>query len=205
MLVEDFVEIGREHSILGLSTKEGAIGPGFFCAEEGGQNEQRGVALIGQVRPCSDQQQLIDDIVKFIGTLRFEGLYDFDLIETVDGKFYFVELNLRFGGSGYAITASGMNLPGMFADYMLLGKPIDMNCKLENTGKRFASEKIMIEEYIKGRIPKSKFKNTMKDVDIHFIECKEDMRPYRHFMRYFWVATFFRNYYKLRDKFSNKE
>lgn len=190
-LVEDFVEIGREYSLLGVSTKEGVNGPGFFMAEEGGVKEHRGVALIGKVLPCSTMQELIDNLIKFIKTFNYTGLYDIDLIETVDGKVYFVEVNMRFGGSGYAITESGINLPGMFADYMLKGEPIDLTCKLEDeeTGKRFISEKILIEEYVKGRLSMAKVKESMNETDIQFVKCDEDPKPYQHFKKYYAFAS----------------
>lgn len=200
MLCQDFVDIGREYSILGVSTKNGAIGPGFFGADEGGHDSRKGVALTGVVVPCEQRQQLIDDILKFIGTLKFDGLFDVDLIETADGKMYFVELNMRFGGSGYAITDSGVNLPGMFADYMTLNKPIDFNCKLENPGKRFISEKIMIEEYSGGFLTWSEMKKKMAAADIHFIMDSEDKRPYRHFRRYYFFATLARILLKLKSR-----
>lgn len=205
MLVEDFVEIAREHSILGVSTKNGAIGPGFFVAEEGGQHEHRGIAITGKVQPCSVRQELVDDIVKFVGSLNFEGLYDVDLLETVDGKMYFIEVNMRFGGSGYGITASGMNLPGMYADLMLMNKPLDMNCKLENTGKRFVSEKILLEEYINNRMSWDRVKEIMDEVDIHFIQDENDPAPYRHFKRFYPVAALMRTYYKIKQNFENEE
>lgn len=202
MLVEDFVEIGREYSILGISTKEGAIGPGFFGAEEGGQAEHRGVAVTGQVLPCNktpEWEKLIKDTVEFIGNLNFDGLYDVDYIETVDGKLYFVEVNMRFGGSGYAITESGINLPGMFADYMLLGKPIDMECKLEETGKRFVSEKVLIEEYIKNRISMTRLNEIMNDVDIHFIKNNNDPQAFKHFKKFYKIAALYRFIYSIKD------
>lgn len=193
MLVQDFVEIGKEYSILGVSTKDGVVGPGFFGAEEGGHDSRRGVALTGKVIPTSRNQELIDDIIKFIETMNFEGLYDIDLIETKDGTMYFVEMNMRFGGSGYAITASDCNLPGMFAEYMLMGKPIDMNIKLEKPGKQFVSEKIMIEEYVGGYLTKKQMKELMDKSDIHFIMDKEDPKPYRHFKRYYPLASLMRH------------
>lgn len=201
-LVEDFVEIGREYSLLGVSTKEGVNGPGFFMAEEGGVNEHRGVALIGKVLPCSTMQDLIDNLIKFIGTFNYTGLYDVDLIETVDGKVYFVEVNMRFGGSGYSITESGINLPGMFADYMLKGTPIDLNCKLEDedTGKRFISEKILIEEYEKGRLSMGKIRESMAATDIQFVKCADDPKPYKHFKRYYSFASLLNKKNRLAER-----
>lgn len=199
MLIEDYVEIEKEYSILGVSTREGVVGPGYFGAEEGGHAERRGVALIGKILPCSEEQKLIDDILKFIGTLNFEGLYDVDLIRTKDGKMYFVELNMRFGASGYAVTQCGVNLPAMFADYMIFHKPIDLNCKVKETGKTFISEKVMLDEYIKSFITWSELKEKMNTVDIHFIKNEEDMKPYQHFKKFYPVAKVMRNAYKIQE------
>lgn len=200
MLVEDYVEIGREYSLLGVSTKNGAVGPGFFGAEEGGQAEHRGVAVTGKILPCAQQQKLIDDLIQFIGTLSYDGLYDVDLIETTDGKMYFVEVNMRFGASGYAVTESGVNLPAMFADYMFFDRPIDMNCRIEAPGKRFVSEKVLIEEYMMGRLPKAKIKEYMDAVDVHFVKCEDDMKAYRHFRKFYPIATLMRVVYKMKEK-----
>lgn len=200
MLVEDFVDIKKEYSILGISTKSGANGPGFFGAEEGGQNEHRGVAVTGRILPCETMQPLIDKLIDFVGTLKFDGLYDIDLIETTDGKVYFVEVNMRFGASGYAVTRCGVNLPGMFADYMIFGKPVDMNSKVEKTGVTFVSEKVLIEEYTMGRLSKSKLKECMNQADICFIKNPEDAGAYKHFKKFYPIASVMRALYKMRDQ-----
>jgi predicted ATP-grasp superfamily ATP-dependent carboligase len=203
MLVEDFVEIDKEYSILGVSTKKGVIGPGFFVAEEGGQKEHRGVAVVGRTLPCSQEQELIDDILKFIQTLKFDGLYDVDLIKTTDGKMYFVELNMRFGASGYAFTECGANLPGMFADYMFFNKPIDLNCKVDVTDKTFVSEKVLIEEYMNGRISFKKLKEHMQNNDIYFVKNDDDPKAYEHFKKYYGVAKIMRRMYFIKTGIQN--
>lgn len=200
MLVEDFVEIKKEFSILGLSTKDGVLAPGFFCAEEGGHNERRGVAMIGKMLPCSQEQELIDACSDFIATLGYVGLFDVDLIQTADDKLYFVELNLRYGASGYAVTQSGVNLPGMLADYMYFDKPVDMNCKIEEPNKLFISEKVMIEEYLHDLLSYSEMMERMDSVDIHFVKNDDDMKPYNHFKRFYKVAAFMRKGMKYKGK-----
>ncbi len=180
MKVEDFVDIRKEYAILGLSTKEGVIAPGFFCTEAGGHGGWRGVAMSGRVLPRDNQKELIDKICSFIKTLNFEGLFDVDLIEGQDGTVYFVELNLRYGGSGYAIVESGANLPGMFADYMLMNKPVDMDCCVQ-PGKTFLNERVMLGEYKEWHLTRAEMKKWMKKVDIHFIYDEEDPKPYRRF------------------------
>ena len=188
MLVEDYIEIGKEYSLLGLCTKDGVVAPGFFAAEEGGHGSSRGVAITGKILPCSQQQKLIEDISNFVGTLNYEGLFDVDLIETTDGKMYFVELNLRFGGSGYAVTESGVNLPAMFADYMLLNKPVPKDTVVI-PGKTFLSEKVLMEEYISGFLTLSEVKKHMAKVDITFVKDEQDPGPYRYFKRIYVLAT----------------
>lgn len=204
MLVEDYVEIGKEYSLLGLSTRDGVVGPGFFVAEEGGQEEHRGVAVTGKMLPCSQMKSLIDDLIAFVESLNYDGLYDVDLIETVDGKMYFVELNMRFGASGYAVTESGVNLPGMFADYMIGGKPVDMECSIDAPGKRFVSEKVLIEEYAMGRLPMSRVRSSMKEVDVHFVKNDADKKPYRHFKKFYLIAAVMRVLYKIKERKENK-
>lgn len=189
MLVEDYVEIGKEYSLLGVSTPEGVCAPGFFVAEEGGQMEHRGVALLGRILPCEQEQELIDKLVLFMESLNYEGLFDIDLIETVDGKMYFVEVNLRFGASGYAVTECGVNLPGMFADYVLANKPIDTTRTLKETGKRFVSEKILIEEYAMGRISRAKMKEVLNRADIRFVDNATDKAANRHFKKFYLAAA----------------
>ncbi len=186
ILVEDYLEIKTECSLLGLSTKEKVIGPGFFAAEQGGHVGHRGVAMTGIVLSPSVHQKLVDQLIQFISTLQYEGLYDVDLIETTDGRIFFVELNFRYGGSGYAITESGLNLPGMFADYMIFGKPVDENCSIPETGKHFISELVMIDEYKEGFLKSlSEIRTYMDHADIHFIKNKTDPWPYRHFSMFY--------------------
>ena len=204
MLVEDFMEIEKEYSILGLSTAEGAISPGYFVAEEGGHDAHRGVALMGRILPTEQDQKLIDDINDFVASLNYNGLFDVDLIQTPDGKLYFTELNLRYGASGHAITLSGANLPGMFADYMLKGKPIDMNCKIEEPGKTFVSEKILMDEYITGHITRQDIRKKMAAADLHFVYDPQDPAAYKYFKKFYPFATFLRFYNAYKAKRSAK-
>ena len=205
MLVEDLADIEREFSILGLSTKNGAIGPGIFVAEEGGHGEHRGVAITGRILPSDYEKELFGKMISFVGTLGFDGLYDIDMIQTTDGKIYFVEVNMRYGASGYAVTQCGANLPAMFADYMLNGTPVDMNCQVKESGKTFVSEKVLIEEYMMGRIPYSMVQECMDEVDIHFIKNDEDPEAYNHFKKFFPISRLMKKYYENEQKKKEKK
>ena len=197
MLVEDFVEIHKEYAVLGASSGEHVTIPGFFSIEEGGHGGSRGVTMVGKLQPVRQQEKLIGEITRFIGTLNFEGLFDVDLIETTDGKWYFVELNLRYGASGFAVTHSGVNLPVMYADYRINGMPIDCNCEVE-AGKRFVSEKVMMDEYARDFMTLRQIKGLMDRTQIHFIENPEDPRPYRHFRLFYLFGMATRVMFRLR-------
>lgn len=197
MLVEDFVEIGKEYAVLGISAGAHVTIPGFFSIEEGGHGGSRGVTMVGKLQPVLQQEKLISGISRFIGTLNFEGLFDVDIIETTDGKWYFVELNLRYGASGFAVTRSGVNLPVMYADYRINGIPIDCNCAVE-TGKRFVSEKVMMDEYARDFMTLTQIKNLMDQTQIHFIEDSEDPEPYRHFRKFYLFGMATRLLFRLK-------
>ena len=109
---------------------------------------------------------------------------------------------MRFGASGYAYTECGCNLPGMFADYMIEGKPIDMNAAISDsdTGKIFVSEKVLIEEYAKGRLEKSAMHKLWNDADIHFVYNPDDTKAYRHFKKFYAVASLMRKLYAIKER-----
>ena len=198
MLVEDFIDIKQEYALLGLSTRDGAIAPGFFALEQGGHENRRGVTMVGKILPCTLQSELIHRITHFVHSLGYEGLYDVDLIEDRQGNWYFVELNLRYGASGYAITKSGVNLPAMYADYMFCGKPADRNCRVEQPGKRFVSDKILLDEYSRGFLTMAEVRQRMDLADIHFIRDPEDPKPYRHFRKFYLFGAATRILFRLK-------
>ena len=198
MLVEDFVTIRQEYGLLGLSTPEGTLCPGFFEKEQIGNEDRKGVTMVGHMIPRNCRQNLIDGIAQFVHDLGFVGLFDVDIIETTDGKWYFVELNLRYGASGFAVTQSGVNLPAMYADYRINGVPVDLNCAAENTGERFVSEKVMMDEYARGFLSLRQIRQLMDRTQIHFIENPDDPKPYRHFQKFYLFAMATRVLFRLK-------
>lgn len=188
MLVEDYADVEREMSFLGLSTTEGVVCPGYFEAVIEGKGSHRGVALLGRLLPAYTAEPLISKVIDFIGSLKYNGLFDVDLIETKDGTVYFVELNLRYGGSGFALTKAGINLPGMYCDYMLKGKPIDMDCSLGDAGQTFVNEKGLIDGFREGFIELDEIDKIAEKADIRFIEDASDIAPFRHFRRHYRTA-----------------
>ncbi len=199
ILVEEFADIKTEYSILGLSTKDTTVAPGFFRALEGGHKERKGVALTGEMVDDAPYRDIIDACGRFIQSLDYTGLFDVDLIEDQKGHVYFVELNFRAGASTHVLTDSGVNLPGMLADYLVKGIAVDENCCTNESGKRFVSEKVLMEEYARSDANLTKVKQCMQEADVYFIKNQKDPKPYRYFKRFYVVAALMRLPYRLRD------
>ena len=199
MLVEEFADIRAEYSVLGLSTPDGTVAPGLFRVTEGGHRERRGVAITGETVACEAMEEVLEKTVAFIDSLHYTGLFDVDLLETKDGKVYFIELNFRAGASTHVFTETGVNLPGMLADYLLRGIPVDQNCRVEKTGQRFVSEKVLMEEFARSDASWQQVKDHMAQADVCFIRSEKDPKPYRYFQRFYPAAALLRLPYRLRD------
>ena len=183
MLVEKYLEISKEYSLLGVSDGKNANGPALFTVTEEGKEERKGIAIAGRTLDTRPMKDFIDKLVSFVESLDFQGLYDIDFVETEDGQLYFVEINMRFGASGQAFAQAGVNLPGMYADFMLKGIPIDKKCVLKETGKIFVNEKELLHELAGGRITGSEMEQMIDEADITFIRNEEDSRPYKYFRK----------------------
>lgn len=199
MLVEEYADIKSEYSLLGVSTKSGTIAPGVFKVCEGGHKERKGVAITGEIINSDPFKSIIDKCIVFVESLKYTGIFDIDLIETKDGKLYFIELNFRPGASIQVFTPAGMNMPKMFADFMIKEIPIDLKCDVKEVGKRFVSEKVLMEEFVRNDVNIRGVWKKMKNADVFFIKDKNDPKPYRHFKKYFIAAVFMRVPYYIRD------
>lgn len=194
MLIEDYIEIKSELSILGLCCGGKVLCPGVMEAVDGGTGARRGVAATGRcLAPYANDrigEELMDKLRSFMGSLGYTGLFDIDLIETTDGSIYFVELNLRSGASAYVLTGYDINLAGIYADHKLKGAdvPDEDELKQRCAGSKavtFASEKVLLEEYGDGNIGEKEFEDAIHSADVHFIMDKSDIMPYRKFMNAF--------------------
>ena len=195
LLIEDYVPIKRELSVLGLCIDGKVLCPGLIAATSGGYGARRGVAAAGVSIPpaCNDviSGSLMEKIRTFMRSTGYNGLFDIDLVETEDGRIYFLEVNLRYGASGYVVTCEGINLPGMFADFMLKGQTVADEeevmalRKNKNKGLTFVSEKVLLENYADRAAALEEIEEAISTADVHFVSNDADSRPYRYYMQAF--------------------
>ena len=188
MLVEDYVEVVKEYSFLGVAAGGRVVCPALFVAEQNGSAEHKGVAASGRILPVSTMQDLADKVAAFVSELDYTGLFDIDLVETPDGRIIVLEMNLRFGASGYAFAERGANMPGMLADALLKKIPLDTSIAVEPDAV-FVNERVLLDEYAQARISMGEYKRVLATGNITFVDNAADPGPMRAFK---WMRKYAR-------------
>lgn len=183
ILIEDFKEIHHEYALLGFSDGKEVIIPGIMQLLVISK-KNKGIALQGKVMPVDGFEEVIDKFKQLVLRIGFVGVFDIDFYES-DGKIYFCEMNLRFGGSGYAVTKMGVNLPAMFVR-MCQGQewkqPIMdiQNCAI------YVNERMLFDDWAGGCISYNEYLKYYKTADILFISDADDNQPEKAFKREVW-------------------
>ena len=182
VLVEDFKEIETEYATLGFSDGTNVVIPGVLQILTVSK-QNRGIARQGKVMPVDGFEELIDKFKKLVATIGFVGIFDIDFYKC-DGVIYFCELNLRFGGSGYAFTKMGVNLPAMLVRH-LCGEAIEgMNQVITGTAI-YANERMILDDFANGYMSRKEFKQCMAS-EIRFVSDEQDCGPEKAMNRGMW-------------------
>lgn len=157
VLVEDFKKIDTEYAVVGFSDGKEVVIPGIIQILEMAHDGHFGVACQGKVMPVNSFEDIIEQFKLFVRKIGFMGVFDVDFFQS-DGKMYFGELNLRFGGSGYAITKMGVNLPGMLVKSLYQEDISDMN-KVVTSSAVYVNERMCIDDWLSGYISHAEYNN----------------------------------------------
>lgn len=182
LLVEDFKKIDREFAVLGFSDGNEVVIPGIIEIINLAHGRRFGVAVRGKVYPIEDFS-LIEKFSELIKRIGFVGIFDIDYYES-GGLLYFGEINLRFGGSGYAYTKTGVNLPVMMIKSFLGESIKEMNQTITNRAT-FFNENMAMEDWFSGYMSTKEFKQISKETDIHFVYDENDPAPQKEFEKVF--------------------
>lgn len=182
VLVEDYLNIDKEYALVGYSDGKTVYIPAILHNEKMANGGHFGVAKKGQVIPVNGYEDLIDKFKQLILEIHFTGLFDIDFLEC-QGVFYFDEINLRFGGSGYAVTKSGVNLPVMMVDDFV-GKNRSNSHGEITRFQSFANERTCLDDWYFNFISFREYRNDIETSDICFIKDEIDPVPYNIYQRY---------------------
>lgn len=178
VLVEDYKEIDQEYAILGFSDGKNVIIPGVIHILTM-STSHFGVARTGEIVPIKDFEALMEQYKSFVLQTGYVGIFDIDFYYS-GNEFYFGEMNLRPGGSGYAITKLGVNLPAMFVRHMR-GEDISGMRQIINDSATFVNERMCEDDWCAGAITNTEYRKIVTAADISFVMDESDPRPQKVF------------------------
>lgn len=180
ILIEEFVDIEEEYGILGFCDGQNVVIPGIVVKEQIGSGNHKGVTMVGNYVPLSDNDPLKQKLAAFLKKIDFVGLIDIDLYMS-NGVTYFNELNLRLGAFGFAAMCAGVNLPQMLIK-RLTEEIHEFDYSFEKS-IRCINEKVNLDDFAAGFISHEKYISNRMKCDCGFIEYSKDKKPYRVFKR----------------------
>lgn len=182
VMAEEFRSIQTEYAVLGCSDGANIVIPGILEIISMANGGHFGVAKQGRIMPIDGYEELVDKFKTFVRQIGFVGIFDIDFYKS-DGELFFGELNLRYGGSGYAVTASGVNLPEMLVK-TLLGQAIDELPKEITKSSVYCNERMCVDDWYGGYITRRELYQIFETSDICFVFDKEDSKPTPQLMKY---------------------
>lgn len=180
VLVEDYIEINREYAVVGFADNNQVVIPAVIFLAHQGKGTHRGVAKFGELLPKEEFKDLLESFESFVRKLQFTGLFDIDFYES-QGKFYFGEMNMRYGASGYALFKEGINLPGELY-HSLLGLPVNQVCNLTHHSS-FMNERVCIDDWFAGSVSLAELRRELSNKEKGFVFDSDDLAPYRSLMK----------------------
>lgn len=198
ILVEEYKEIETEHALLGFTDGKEVVIPGIIQTMSLANGGHFGVAKQGKIMPTTGFEDLMERFKQFVLQTEFVGIFDIDFYKS-EGRYYFCEMNFRYGGSGYAYTAMGVNFPAMLVK-TLLGEGISEMKRTIDHKAVFVNERMCIDDWYSGYISTKYYKRTLNDSDIKFVYDKEDKSPQYQLEKLFRIRYFKRIVRQLMGK-----
>jgi len=175
LMIEDYKDIDKEYSVVGYSDGKNVVIPAVIEILTMAKGSNRGIALRGKIMPCAGFENLILSFQQIVREVGFAGMFDIDFY-LCEGKMYFGELNLRIGGSGFAIIYQGVNLPEMHVR-SLLGESIEGMKKEITDTFTYSNERIAIENWFEGHLSNREYFSLVNSADVNAIRRKNDNYP----------------------------
>lgn len=177
IMVEEYRNIQTEYAVLGFSDSKTVFIPGVLEILSMANGGHFGVAKQGRIVSVDGYEELTDKFKTIIRQIGFVGIFDIDFYKS-GGEMFFGEINLRYGGSGYAVTASGVNLPDMLVK-TLMGYSIDGLPKQITKVSIYCNERMCVDDWYCGYISKKELNYIVSSSGIHFVSDEDDPEPNR--------------------------
>lgn len=201
VLVEDYIEINREFAVVGFADRNQVMIPAVIYLADQGKSAHRGVAKHGELLPKEGFEELLGAFETFVRKLQFTGLFDIDFYES-RGTFYFGEMNMRYGASGYALFKEGINLPEVLY-HSLIGQPENSVSDLSHRSS-FMNERVCVDDWFAGCVSFSELRKELDNKEKGFVFEIDDMAPYRCLKKRIVSMIPKREMIRIKNKFHKK-
>ncbi len=181
MLIEEFLDINNEYGIIGYSDPQKVVLPGIVELLDGGHGGHKGVSAFGRVNDFGLNEELKPQVEQLMKHIQLTGMFNIDFVEA-NGKWYFVELNVRYAAYGYAVCRAGVNLPAFQIYGMLYRDDSELPTQVKN-GFCYVNEKVAFDDVMGGYRSWKSYCYLVKKADGCMIKNEEDPQPYRQFKR----------------------
>ncbi len=176
LLIEEFIEIEKEFGVIGYSDPQKVILPGIVELLDGGHGGHKGVSAFGRVNDFGLNEELKPQVEQLLKHIQLTGMFNIDFVEA-NGKWFFVELNVRYAAYGYAVCRAGVNLPAFQIYGMLSRDDSELPTQVKN-GFCYVNEKVAFDDFINGYRSWKDYKNLNKKADCCLIRDKKDPQPF---------------------------
>lgn len=181
MLIEEFLDINKEYGIIGYSDPQKVVLPGIVELLDGGHGGHKGVSAFGRVNDFRLNEVLKPQIEQMLKHIRLTGMFNIDFVEA-NGKWYFVELNVRYAAYGYAVCRAGVNLPAFQIYGMLSRDDSELPTQVKN-GFCYVNEKVAFDDVMGGYRSLKNYRDLVQKANCCMIKDEKDLLPYRQFKK----------------------
>lgn len=176
VLVEDFKVIEEEYALLGFSDGTEVVIPGIIHFVRPSKSHF-GLALQGEILPVGGFEEVLEIFRELIRRIGYVGVFDIDFFRS-DGVLFFDEVNLRIGGSGYAVTKMGVNLPAMMVRFLSGESYADLPQALPPDAHAvFVNERMCLDDWFQGYLSTKACRQIIESSDISFVRDEQDPGP----------------------------
>ncbi len=181
VIVEQYLRPEKEYASYGVAYNGTVLMPACVDTLRSGNGSHKGVTAEGVMFSA---ERLGEDKAKFESFVKatgLNGLFCIDIIKC-QGRLYFIELNLRYGASGDAVTLGGANLPAMLARTVTENVPIDSSAAMDRD-VHFINEKVELDDYRVGFLSWKDYKDDLSKDIAFFIRDERDPGPWQQYKK----------------------
>ena len=173
VLVQEFVKREEELVLVGLRTLNGIVIPAYIRKI---RDNKGGTTYCEVKKIVSLDTNILNRCKDLVSKIGYVGLFGIELIHA-NGKYYFIEINLRNDATCYAIAKAGVNLPFLFIKDVIESEPC-VSIKKEIEEIYSMVELKDLKFVLKGKVPFFKWINQLINAKCKYYYSSLDKKPF---------------------------